>query len=300
MRCARARMAANGRWTRPLRASPRPARAMPALAAAFAAWCADSGWLRGLRAVHRDPRDARRAAVVPVGAGAARARAGGAGARRGASWRRGSRRCASSSTRSRSSGARSGTTPPDMACSLFGDMPIFVAHDSADVWSARELFLLDAEGQPLTVAGVPPDYFSADGQRWGNPHYAWDAMARDGFAWWRRRIASQRERFDLVRIDHFRGFEACWHIPREAGFRGARPLGAGPGRGAARGAARGERRRHPGGRESRHHHAASRATARALRPAGHADPAVRLRRRCAQHLPAAQPPAAERRLHRHP
>jgi len=56
---------------------------------------------------------------------------------------------------------------------LFGDMPIFVAHDSADVWSARELFLLDAEGKPLTVAGVPPDYFSADGQRWGNPHYAW-------------------------------------------------------------------------------------------------------------------------------
>ena len=100
---------------------------------------------------------------------------------------------------------------------LFGDMPIFVAHDSADVWSARELFLLDAEGQPLTVAGVPPDYFSADGQRWGNPHYAWEAMARDGFAWWRRRIASQRARFDLVRIDHFRGFEACWHIPREAG-----------------------------------------------------------------------------------
>ena len=99
---------------------------------------------------------------------------------------------------------------------LFGDMPIFVAHDSADVWSARELFLLDAEGQPLTVAGVPPDYFSADGQRWGNPHYAWEAMARDGFAWWRRRIASQRARFDLVRIDHFRGFEACWHIPREA------------------------------------------------------------------------------------
>ena len=99
---------------------------------------------------------------------------------------------------------------------LFGDMPIFVAHDSTDVWSARELFLLDAEGQPLTVAGVPPDYFSADGQRWGNPHYAWDVMARDGFAWWRRRMASQRERFDLVRIDHFRGFEACWHIPRAA------------------------------------------------------------------------------------
>jgi 4-alpha-glucanotransferase len=97
---------------------------------------------------------------------------------------------------------------------LFGDMPIFVAHDSVDVWEGRELFRLDADGHPLSVSGVPPDYFSAEGQHWGNPHYAWDVMARDGFAWWRGRIASQRALFDLVRIDHFRGFEACWHIPR--------------------------------------------------------------------------------------
>ncbi len=102
------------------------------------------------------------------------------------------------------------------AVTIFGDMPIFVAHDSADVWAARGLFRLDAAGRPVTVTGVPPDYFSADGQRWGNPHYDWDAMAADGFGWWRRRIAAERRRFDLVRIDHFRGFHACWHIDREA------------------------------------------------------------------------------------
>ena len=99
---------------------------------------------------------------------------------------------------------------------LFGDLPIFVSLDSADVWASRELFRLDEEGQPITVTGCPPDYFAADGQRWNNPHYDWDAMAADGFAWWRRRIARQRELFDLVRIDHFRGFEAAWHVPADA------------------------------------------------------------------------------------
>jgi 4-alpha-glucanotransferase len=96
---------------------------------------------------------------------------------------------------------------------MFGDLPIFVSHDSAEVWASRDLFQLDAEGQPITVTGVPPDYFAKDGQRWNNPHYDWDRMAADGFAWWRRRIARQRELFDLVRIDHFRGFEAAWHVP---------------------------------------------------------------------------------------
>jgi 4-alpha-glucanotransferase len=99
---------------------------------------------------------------------------------------------------------------------FFGDLPIFVSLDSADVWSSRNLFELDDEGRPTTVTGVPPDYFAADGQRWNNPHYDWDAMAADGFAWWRQRIARQRELFDLVRIDHFRGFEAAWHVPVEA------------------------------------------------------------------------------------
>jgi 4-alpha-glucanotransferase len=99
---------------------------------------------------------------------------------------------------------------------FFGDLPIFVSYDSADVWASRGLFELDDEGRPVTVTGVPPDYFSADGQRWNNPHYDWDAMAADGFAWWRRRVARQRELFDLIRIDHFRGFEASWHVPAEA------------------------------------------------------------------------------------
>ena len=99
---------------------------------------------------------------------------------------------------------------------LFGDLPIFVAPDSADVWAAREMFQLDDEGRPTTVTGVPPDYFAVDGQRWNNPHYDWEAMAADDFGWWRRRIARQRELFDLVRIDHFRGFEAAWHVPVDA------------------------------------------------------------------------------------
>jgi 4-alpha-glucanotransferase len=99
---------------------------------------------------------------------------------------------------------------------LFGDLPIFVSLDSADVWASRGLFKLDGEGRPITVTGCPPDYFAVDGQKWNNPHYDWDAMAADGFAWWRRRIERQRELFDLVRIDHFRGFEAAWHVPAEA------------------------------------------------------------------------------------
>lgn len=96
---------------------------------------------------------------------------------------------------------------------LFGDMPIFVAHDSADVWSQRELFLLEDDGHPAVVAGVPPDYFSETGQRWGNPHYNWTAMQADGFAWWRARLRAHFECFDLVRIDHFRGLAAAWSIP---------------------------------------------------------------------------------------
>lgn len=96
---------------------------------------------------------------------------------------------------------------------LFGDIPIFVAYDSADVWANRHLFKLDESGAPTVVAGVPPDYFSPDGQHWGNPLYNWDAMAADGFAWWLERLDSQRHLFDLIRIDHFRGLEAYWEIP---------------------------------------------------------------------------------------
>ena len=96
---------------------------------------------------------------------------------------------------------------------LFGDLPIFVAHDSADVWAQREYFDLDTVGQPRVVAGVPPDYFSASGQRWGNPLYDWSRLQADGFRWWIERLRTQFGLFDLVRIDHFRGFEAYWQIP---------------------------------------------------------------------------------------
>ena len=99
-----------------------------------------------------------------------------------------------------------------MGILLFGDMPIFVAHDSADVWAHPELFLLDTDGNMKAVTGVPPDYFSETGQRWGNPHYDWDAMRKDDFAWWKSRIHHHLELFDLVRIDHFRGLEAAWVI----------------------------------------------------------------------------------------
>ncbi len=98
---------------------------------------------------------------------------------------------------------------------LFGDMPIFVAHDSADVWLNRDLFLLDEQGRTTHVAGVPPDYFSETGQRWGNPLYDWPIHQQQGFSWWTDRLSSQLTLFDLVRIDHFRGFEAYWQIPAE-------------------------------------------------------------------------------------
>lgn len=96
---------------------------------------------------------------------------------------------------------------------IIGDIPIFVAYDSADVWSHRELFLLDTDGNPTFVAGVPPDYFSATGQRWGNPLYDWIAMKQSGYQWWIDRFRSTFELFDAVRVDHFRGFEAAWYIP---------------------------------------------------------------------------------------
>jgi 4-alpha-glucanotransferase len=95
---------------------------------------------------------------------------------------------------------------------LFGDMPIFVALDSADVWCDRHLFDLDEDGTPRHVAGVPPDYFSATGQLWGNPLYNWTRMEADGFDWWKRRLGSQLELFDFLRVDHFRGFDACWAV----------------------------------------------------------------------------------------
>ncbi len=99
---------------------------------------------------------------------------------------------------------------------LMGDIPIFVAHDSADVWLNRELFQLDAEGSPSVVAGVPPDYFSATGQLWGNPLYRWNAISETGYRWWIERFRSAFALLDIVRLDHFRGFEAHWEIPARA------------------------------------------------------------------------------------
>ena len=96
---------------------------------------------------------------------------------------------------------------------LFGDLPFYVDRNSVDVWWERGLFALDATGEPLAVAGVPPDYFNAEGQLWGNPLYDWDAMERSGFRWWLERIGDQLARFDLLRIDHFRALESYWEIP---------------------------------------------------------------------------------------
>jgi 4-alpha-glucanotransferase len=98
---------------------------------------------------------------------------------------------------------------------LFGDMPIYVALDSADVWANRNLFELDDDGKPTFVSGVPPDYFSDTGQHWGNPLYNWKAMENNDFCWWIERMQSQYELFDLIRIDHFRGLHAYWQIPAE-------------------------------------------------------------------------------------
>ncbi len=99
---------------------------------------------------------------------------------------------------------------------IIGDLPIFVAHDSADVWAHREIFDLQEDGSPRVVSGVPPDYFSRTGQLWGNPLYRWDVLERSGFQWWVERFRRTFELVDLVRVDHFRGFEAFWEVPAEA------------------------------------------------------------------------------------
>ena len=96
---------------------------------------------------------------------------------------------------------------------IMGDLPIYVAHDSAEVWAHPELFHLDERGRPTVVAGVPPDYFSATGQLWGNPIYRWDVLRASGYRWWIERFRAALRLFDVVRLDHFRGFEAYWEVP---------------------------------------------------------------------------------------
>lgn len=99
--------------------------------------------------------------------------------------------------------------------SIIGDIPIFIAYDSADAWANPELFFFDDAGNPKVIAGVPPDYFSETGQRWGNPLYRWDKMKERGFKWWISRFESTLEFVDIIRVDHFRGFEAYWEIPAD-------------------------------------------------------------------------------------
>lgn len=99
---------------------------------------------------------------------------------------------------------------------MIGDLPIYVAYDSSDVWANRELFLLDEKNKPAYVAGVPPDYFSKTGQMWGNPLYNWDRMREEGYGWWKDRISHMLRLFDGVRIDHFRAFESYYRIPGDA------------------------------------------------------------------------------------
>ncbi len=99
---------------------------------------------------------------------------------------------------------------------IIGDLPIFVAHDSADVWANQRQFLLDPEGKPRVQAGVPPDYFSNTGQLWGNPLYDWARMAEDNYQWWVNRLRACLEQFDIIRLDHFRGFEAYWEVSGDA------------------------------------------------------------------------------------
>ncbi len=117
----------------------------------------------------------------------------------------------------------------ELGVRILGDVPIFVAHDSAEVWAHPELFRLDGEGRPAAVAGVPPDYFSETGQLWGNPLYDWERMAADGYAWWVARLRHALGQCDAVRLDHFRGFAAFWEVPAGAETAAAGRWVEGPG-----------------------------------------------------------------------
>ncbi|MBX6316072.1 MAG: 4-alpha-glucanotransferase [Isosphaeraceae bacterium] len=112
---------------------------------------------------------------------------------------------------------------------LIGDLPIFVSQDSSDVWARPDLFQLDERGRPTHIAGVPPDYFSETGQLWGNPLYRWEAHAAENFAWWIARLKATTDRFDLVRLDHFRGFEAYWEVPADSPTAASGRWALGPG-----------------------------------------------------------------------
>lgn len=118
----------------------------------------------------------------------------------------------------------------DREIEIIGDLPIFVAYDSADVWAHRDLFRLDQRGLPIAVAGVPPDAFTAHGQLWGNPLYDWDRIEETGYGWWIDRVRASLARVDILRIDHFRGFAASWVVPAGAPTSASGHWEAGPGR----------------------------------------------------------------------
>jgi 4-alpha-glucanotransferase len=117
----------------------------------------------------------------------------------------------------------------DRGVRLIGDLPFFVSPDSSDVWAHPELFLLDNDHRPTVVAGVPPDYFSADGQLWGNPVYDWDALRRSGYRWWVERLRALLAQVNVIRLDHFRAFAAAWHVPADAATARAGEWVEGPG-----------------------------------------------------------------------
>ncbi len=183
-----------------------------------------------------------------------------------------------------------------LGLALVGDLPIFVAHDSADVWAHPDLFFLDPQGRPTVVAGVPPDYFSATGQRWGNPLYDWEKLARTGYRWWLQRFAQTFARFDAVRLDHFIGFTRYWEIPADEPTAAERALEARARREDLRVAGpRRAHRRRPGCR-----HAGGHRAARPLPLPRHQALAVRLRHRPAgAHLPAPQLRAQRGGVYRH-
>ena len=172
---------------------------------------------------------------------------------------------------------------------IMGDVPIYVAHDSADVWTAPQYFWLDERGNPLKVAGVPPDYFSATGQLWGNPTYRWERLREDGFGWWKARMRGVLRLFDLVRMDHFRGFEAYFEIAAGAKTAMHGNWIKAPGTELFEALKRGVRRAADGGRKPGRDYAGGGGDAAALWISGDGDSAVCLWQRSAgAELPSAQ------------
>ncbi len=161
---------------------------------------------------------------------------------------------------------------------LMGDIPIYASGDSSDVWAQPGLWQLREDGQPRLMAGVPPDYFSATGQLWGNPIYDWEAHAASGYAWWIERFRATFELFDMVRVDHFRGFQAYFQgAVRREGYRGEWGMGGWAGRCVVHGAGEGLGEIADCGRESGGNYAGGGGDSRAVRVSGDVDFAVRVR-----------------------